>query len=187
MKYMTRIREKVNDIAQDYGNRISEGLGDLLTTPINQRSVGAVASGIILAVFGGTGGGCGQSSPTRWGRSYDSSSRQSSPSRYGGVYDTSRSAKRYFSVAQFADPTMRTIAGLYAGTVTAETTTGDGTRKVTMEGYFSQIREPEVWEQACAQADTDGDGNVTREEAKRLHRKIIRALPEGTHSGPVFR
>lgn len=60
--------------------------------------------------------------------------------------------------------TLRTLAGVYAGTVDLEKTE----KGYSAKGIYNQIENPEALEKVLMKADTDGDYIITRDELKSL-------------------
>lgn len=62
------------------------------------------------------------------------------------------------------DGILRTIAGIYAGTVNVENTpTG-----CSVDGFYSQYEHPEAMERTLIKADVNNDGVITEQEAINL-------------------
>jgi hypothetical protein len=66
------------------------------------------------------------------------------------------------------DGRIRTVAGIYAGTVVVERY-GGGYRA---SGEYSEARYPKAMERTLREADTDGNKIVTREEVAELLRRV---------------
>ena len=52
MKYVSQLRQGFNEKVRDYSNRLHDGLGDILTTPIDKKGLGALALGASLGLTG---------------------------------------------------------------------------------------------------------------------------------------
>lgn len=52
MKKLSQFRQNLNDKTRDYGNHLYDGLGDLLTSPIDKLLLGSLALGTGLALTG---------------------------------------------------------------------------------------------------------------------------------------
>lgn len=85
----------------------------------------------------------------------------------------SQVSKPYATTSKFVDGTLRTMAGIYAGTVSVERIRNGYFAK----GFYSQAMHPKAMDRVLFEADTNHDKIITRDEAINMARKLYK-----THS-----
>lgn len=73
-----------------------------------------------------------------------------------------------------ATNSLRTAAGIYAGTIDVEKEEG----KYLVSGTYSQAKHPEAMEKALEKADKNSTGVVTWEEANKFTRNLLEKKTE---------
>ncbi|MBS3116088.1 hypothetical protein J4421_00675 [Candidatus Woesearchaeota archaeon] len=69
-----------------------------------------------------------------------------------------------YKTSRFEDGILRTLAGIYAGTVGVKRTEEGYVAK----GYYSQLQQPDAMRRVLREADTNDDKIITRQEARDL-------------------
>jgi|TARA_B100001971_G_C17993435_1_gene433528 hypothetical protein len=73
-----------------------------------------------------------------------------------------------YKTSIFEDRNLRTLAGIYAGTVEVKRT-GNG---YTANGSYSQFQHPDAMRRVLKEADTNGDKIITRQESRDLAMRL---------------
>lgn len=79
-----------------------------------------------------------------------------------------------YKISRFSDPRLRTIAGIYAGTVKVKKTDNG----YMANGVYSQFENPEAMERACKEADINGDFVITNKELRDLELNVYEKYAE---------
>ena len=112
--------------------------------------------------------GCAMTLAALLGCSAPQSQHAAASERAKPYYSANSLSNGYQSEGRGVDAALRTIAGIYAGTVKVKRVP----KGFVASGSYSQAKHPEAFIRACRDADTDKDKVVTRAEADSLARKV---------------
>ena len=77
-----------------------------------------------------------------------------------------------YKTSRFEDANLRTLAGIYAGTVEVKRTEN----RYTANGSYSQIQHPDAMRRVLREADTNKDKIITRQESRDLAMRLFEEI-----------